>query len=86
MFIKLSTSQQGPKSCQTCLFYLFHFFYVRPYGTTGDGHVHENPEWEKARQALASINKNQTSKTTQDNRATAEVCVLSGFHLFPTLV
>ncbi|XP_013886174.1 leukocyte receptor cluster member 8 homolog [Austrofundulus limnaeus] len=44
-----------------------------PYGSTGDGHVHENPEWEKARQALASINKNQTSsKNTQENMATAE--------------
>uniref|UniRef100_A0A668VBG2 PCI domain-containing protein n=1 Tax=Oreochromis aureus TaxID=47969 RepID=A0A668VBG2_OREAU len=39
-----------------------------------DGQVHENPEWEKARQALASISKSQTSaKTTQANRTTAEV-------------
>ncbi|MEQ2301857.1 Leukocyte receptor cluster (LRC) member 8 [Ameca splendens] len=43
------------------------------YGPVGDGHVHENPEWEKARQALASIKKNQTSaKNTQDSRNTAE--------------
>uniref|UniRef100_A0A1A8LXJ9 Leukocyte receptor cluster (LRC) member 8 n=2 Tax=Nothobranchius pienaari TaxID=704102 RepID=A0A1A8LXJ9_9TELE len=44
-----------------------------PYGPSGDSHAHENPEWEKARQALASINKNQSSsKSAQDNRATAE--------------
>ncbi|KAG7237644.1 hypothetical protein INR49_032090 [Caranx melampygus] len=43
------------------------------YGATGDGQVHENPEWEKARQALASINKSQSAaKTTQANRTTAE--------------
>ncbi|XP_051812706.1 leukocyte receptor cluster member 8 homolog isoform X7 [Acanthochromis polyacanthus] len=43
------------------------------YGSAGDNQVHENPEWEKARQALASINKSQTSaKTTQANRTTAE--------------
>ncbi|KAM4568765.1 leukocyte receptor cluster member 8 homolog [Fundulus diaphanus] len=43
------------------------------YGTAGEGHVHENPEWEKARQALASINKNQTSaKNAQDSRNAAE--------------
>ncbi|XP_041844559.1 leukocyte receptor cluster member 8 homolog [Melanotaenia boesemani] len=42
------------------------------YGS-GDAQVHENPEWEKARQALASINKSQNSaKSTQDNQATAE--------------
>uniref|UniRef100_I3K4L2 Leukocyte receptor cluster (LRC) member 8 n=1 Tax=Oreochromis niloticus TaxID=8128 RepID=I3K4L2_ORENI len=36
------------------------------YGAAADGQVHENPEWEKARQALASISKSQTSaKTTQ---------------------
>uniref|UniRef100_A0A673AW10 Leukocyte receptor cluster (LRC) member 8 n=1 Tax=Sphaeramia orbicularis TaxID=375764 RepID=A0A673AW10_9TELE len=36
--------------------------------------VHENPEWEKARQALASISKSQnTTKTTQASRTTAEV-------------
>lgn len=47
----------------------------RSYGVAGDGQVHENPEWEKARQALASINKSQSSaKTTQANRTTAEVC------------
>ncbi|KAJ0066547.1 hypothetical protein NL108_014528 [Boleophthalmus pectinirostris] len=34
--------------------------------TTTEGPVHENPEWEKARQALASINKSQSAtKTTQ---------------------
>ncbi|TNN81044.1 Leukocyte receptor cluster member 8 [Liparis tanakae] len=39
-----------------------------------DGQVHENPEWEKARQALASINKSQSSaQAAQANRtATAE--------------
>ncbi|KAK9513905.1 hypothetical protein VZT92_027406 [Zoarces viviparus] len=44
------------------------------YGGAGDGQVQENPEWEKARQALASINTSQTSaKTAQANRtATAE--------------
>ncbi|XP_028280758.1 leukocyte receptor cluster member 8 homolog [Parambassis ranga] len=43
------------------------------YGPGGDDQVHENPEWEKARQALASISKSQTSaKTTQANQATAE--------------
>ncbi|XP_045899844.1 leukocyte receptor cluster member 8 homolog [Micropterus dolomieu] len=45
------------------------------YSAAGDGQVHENPEWEKARQALASINKSQsqsTAKTTQANRTTAE--------------
>lgn len=43
------------------------------YGAAADGQVHENPEWEKARQALASISKSQTSaKTTQANRTTAE--------------
>lgn len=48
----------------------------RSYGAS-EGQVHENPEWEKARQALASIsNKSQTSaKTTPANRTTAEVCV-----------
>uniref|UniRef100_A0A8C6M894 Leukocyte receptor cluster member 8 n=1 Tax=Nothobranchius furzeri TaxID=105023 RepID=A0A8C6M894_NOTFU len=53
-----------------------------PYGPSGDSHAHENPEWEKARQALASINKNQSSsKSAQDNRATAEVCVSIGSYL-----
>uniref|UniRef100_A0A8C9ZF17 Leukocyte receptor cluster (LRC) member 8 n=1 Tax=Sander lucioperca TaxID=283035 RepID=A0A8C9ZF17_SANLU len=32
--------------------------------SSGDGQVHENPEWEKARQALASINKSQSSAKT----------------------
>uniref|UniRef100_A0A7N8WWX1 Leukocyte receptor cluster (LRC) member 8 n=1 Tax=Mastacembelus armatus TaxID=205130 RepID=A0A7N8WWX1_9TELE len=46
------------------------------YGAVGEGQVHENPEWEKARQALASINKSQSSaKTPQANRTTAEVCL-----------
>ncbi|XP_070823263.1 leukocyte receptor cluster member 8 homolog [Chaetodon trifascialis] len=43
------------------------------YGAPGDAQVHENPEWEKARRALASISKSQSSaKTTQANRTTAE--------------
>ena len=46
----------------------------RSYGSSGDSQVHENPEWEKARQALASISKSQSAaKTTQANRTTAEV-------------
>lgn len=41
------------------------------YGGPSEGQVHENPEWEKARQALASINKSQTAtKTTPANRTT----------------
>ena len=37
--------------------------------------VSENPEWEKARQALASISKTQSAtKTAQANRTTAQVC------------
>uniref|UniRef100_A0A3Q3FRX5 Leukocyte receptor cluster (LRC) member 8 n=1 Tax=Labrus bergylta TaxID=56723 RepID=A0A3Q3FRX5_9LABR len=43
------------------------------YGAAADAQVHENPEWEKARQALASINKSQNSaKSAQANRTTAE--------------
>ncbi|KAM4580742.1 leukocyte receptor cluster member 8 homolog isoform 1-T1 [Odontesthes bonariensis] len=43
------------------------------YVPSGDGQAHENPEWEKARQALASINKSQTAaKSTQETRGTAE--------------
>ncbi|KAF7657221.1 hypothetical protein LDENG_00030460 [Lucifuga dentata] len=43
------------------------------YGAAPEGQVHENPEWEKARQALASISKSQSSaKTTQANRTTTE--------------
>ncbi|XP_062848619.1 leukocyte receptor cluster member 8 homolog [Trichomycterus rosablanca] len=41
-----------------------------PYGgtSTTEAPVHENPEWEKARQALASISKSQTStKTSASN-------------------
>ncbi|XP_066538870.1 leukocyte receptor cluster member 8 homolog [Hoplias malabaricus] len=35
--------------------------------------VHENPEWEKARQALASISKSQNStKTSQPNHTTSQ--------------
>ncbi|XP_072317547.1 leukocyte receptor cluster member 8 homolog [Eucyclogobius newberryi] len=41
------------------------------YSGAPEGQIHENPEWEKARQALASINKSQTvTKTTQANRTT----------------
>ncbi|XP_068612719.1 leukocyte receptor cluster member 8 homolog [Brachionichthys hirsutus] len=43
------------------------------YGSSGDGQAHENPEWEKARQALASINKSQSSaKTAEVGRIMAE--------------
>ncbi|KAK7886298.1 hypothetical protein WMY93_025919 [Mugilogobius chulae] len=43
------------------------------YGGASEGQVHENPEWEKARQALASINKSQSAtKTTQPNNRTTE--------------
>ncbi|KAM4600893.1 leukocyte receptor cluster member 8 homolog [Polymixia lowei] len=43
------------------------------YGAASDAQVHENPEWEKARQALASISKTQSAtKTAQANRTTAE--------------
>ncbi|XP_056141791.1 leukocyte receptor cluster member 8 homolog [Lampris incognitus] len=43
------------------------------YGTSPESQVHENPEWEKARQALASISKSQSAtKTAQANRTTAE--------------
>ncbi|XP_075896959.1 leukocyte receptor cluster member 8 homolog [Nelusetta ayraudi] len=43
------------------------------YSASGDGQAHENPEWEKARQALASINKTQnTAKNSQANRPTPE--------------
>uniref|UniRef100_A0A8C8EGL1 PCI domain-containing protein n=1 Tax=Oncorhynchus tshawytscha TaxID=74940 RepID=A0A8C8EGL1_ONCTS len=38
--------------------------------------VSENPEWEKARQALASISKTQSAtKTAQANRTTAQVSI-----------
>uniref|UniRef100_A0AAQ4RGE7 PCI domain-containing protein n=1 Tax=Gasterosteus aculeatus aculeatus TaxID=481459 RepID=A0AAQ4RGE7_GASAC len=52
------------------------------YGAASEGHIHENPEWEKARQALASINKSQSSaKAAQANRtAAAEVCL----HVYQT--
>ncbi|KAG7469385.1 hypothetical protein MATL_G00128390 [Megalops atlanticus] len=43
------------------------------YGSASDAPVHENPEWEKARQALASINKSlSTTKTSQTNHSTAQ--------------
>ncbi|XP_061918492.1 leukocyte receptor cluster member 8 homolog isoform X1 [Entelurus aequoreus] len=42
------------------------------YGNAAESHVHENPEWEKARLALASISKSQ-AKNSQANRAAAEV-------------
>ncbi|KAM6967991.1 leukocyte receptor cluster member 8 homolog [Aplochiton taeniatus] len=44
------------------------------YGAAAsEAKVHENPEWEKARQALASITKSQNSaKTAPANRTTAE--------------
>uniref|UniRef100_A0A667YF87 Leukocyte receptor cluster (LRC) member 8 n=1 Tax=Myripristis murdjan TaxID=586833 RepID=A0A667YF87_9TELE len=46
------------------------------YGAAPEGQVHENPEWEKARQALASISKSQSAtKTAQASRTTAEVGV-----------
>ncbi|XP_053350117.1 leukocyte receptor cluster member 8 homolog isoform X1 [Clarias gariepinus] len=43
-----------------------------PYGgsTTTEAPVHENPEWEKARQALASISKSQSSSKTSANNHT----------------
>ncbi|XP_030640237.1 leukocyte receptor cluster member 8 homolog [Chanos chanos] len=48
-----------------------------PYGTGAssgpEAPVHENPEWEKARQALASISKSQSStKGSQNNRTTTQ--------------
>lgn len=55
----------------------------RSYSATGDGQVHENPEWEKARQALASINKTQNpAKNSQANRSTAEVYPFLFIYLF----
>uniref|UniRef100_A0A3Q1JPW0 PCI domain-containing protein n=1 Tax=Anabas testudineus TaxID=64144 RepID=A0A3Q1JPW0_ANATE len=49
------------------------------YGAAGDGQVHENPEWEKARQALASISKSQSSaKTTQAGQFQPAVTDSSG--------
>uniref|UniRef100_A0A673YMJ9 Leukocyte receptor cluster (LRC) member 8 n=1 Tax=Salmo trutta TaxID=8032 RepID=A0A673YMJ9_SALTR len=49
----------------------------RSYGAGPEGQtVSENPEWEKARQALASISKTQSAtKIAQANRTTAQVCV-----------
>ncbi|XP_060777604.1 leukocyte receptor cluster member 8 homolog [Neoarius graeffei] len=43
-----------------------------PYGgsTATEAPVHENPEWEKARQALASISKSQGSTKTSANNHT----------------
>ncbi|XP_067259413.1 leukocyte receptor cluster member 8 homolog isoform X1 [Chanodichthys erythropterus] len=45
-----------------------------PYGSNsgGEGPVHENPEWEKARQALASISKSQNSTKTSPTNRTAQ--------------
>ncbi|XP_016086077.1 leukocyte receptor cluster member 8 homolog isoform X1 [Sinocyclocheilus grahami] len=46
-----------------------------PYGSnsSGESKVHENPEWEKARQALASISKSQNStKTSPTNHTTQQ--------------
>lgn len=61
----------------------------RSYSATGDGQVHENPEWEKARQALASINKTQNpAKNSQANRSTTEVhpfLFLYFLHVFEVL-
>lgn len=55
----------------------------RSYSATGDGQVHENPEWEKARQALASINKTQNAaKTSQALRPPAEVKPLLFTYLY----
>ncbi|KAL2084005.1 hypothetical protein ACEWY4_019523 [Coilia grayii] len=49
----------------SCVLFRFRSFAGAP-GT--DPPVHENPEWEKARQALASISKSQnTTKTSQAN-------------------
>nr|XP_057940263.1 leukocyte receptor cluster member 8 homolog [Doryrhamphus excisus] len=42
------------------------------YGATAESHVHEKPEWEKARQALASISKSQ-AKNTQASEFQARV-------------
>ncbi|KAI5620442.1 leukocyte receptor cluster member 8-like [Silurus asotus] len=44
-----------------------------PYGgsTATDPPVHENPEWEKARQALASISKSQSSTKAAANNLTS---------------
>lgn len=54
----------------------------RSYVAAADGQVHENPEWEKARQALASISKSQNSKTAQANRTTVEVCFILSTSMF----
>lgn len=54
----------------------------RSYSAPGEGQVHENPEWEKARQALASINKNQSpAKSAQAVLSTTQV--LAYFKLKP---
>lgn len=48
----------------------------RPYGgsSAAEAPVHENPEWEKARQALASISKSQSStKTAANNHTSTQV-------------
>lgn len=43
----------------------------RSYGPSSDTPVHENPEWEKARQALASI---KSPSSTKNSQAGAQVC------------
>ncbi|XP_042628043.1 leukocyte receptor cluster member 8 homolog [Cyprinus carpio] len=45
-----------------------------PYGSnsSGEGQVHENPEWEKARKALASITKSQNSTKTSPTNLTPQ--------------
>uniref|UniRef100_A0A4W5N7J6 Leukocyte receptor cluster (LRC) member 8 n=1 Tax=Hucho hucho TaxID=62062 RepID=A0A4W5N7J6_9TELE len=49
--------------------------------------VSENPEWEKARQALASISKTQSAtKTAQANRTTAQVFYYLSFTSFFSLI
>uniref|UniRef100_A0A3P9A5J4 PCI domain-containing protein n=1 Tax=Esox lucius TaxID=8010 RepID=A0A3P9A5J4_ESOLU len=66
------------QKCSICSGFLILTFlsYGAAAGPEGQA-VHENPEWEKARQALASISKTQSAtKTAQANRTTAQVCVL----------
>lgn len=45
----------------------------RPYAAPPDGQAHENPEWEKARQALASITKSQAAKKAPQAKRTPAV-------------
>lgn len=67
------------------------FVLSRPYGgsaAAAEAPVHENPEWEKARQALASISKSQCStKTAPANHTSTQVSFHSqkhGYHLLCT--